>query len=1233
MLKAIYRNFTIRAWSEAKGELKVEVYGVAPGGTQAKPETVRYSRGLFEIDANGSKVDLLDAIKTRRAKQDTLCLVGTILADLIMPPQVRALYVESRRTASNRGERLRLRLMLQLPDLKSLPWEFLYIAQAPGVCDPSGFLALDQDISIVRHEDLNGAEPPSPRGGNYRMVAALASPEGDPKLDIESDYAAIVTALKGAPAGVTITPTWVKPATRADLMAALSTPCDIFHFSGHGYYDEAKATGSLLLEDPADRRSESYEAYKLGLLLKDAKAKVAILSACETAQRPADYETEQLKISNAYGGVAATLVLNGMAAVVASQYTLRDKNALSIPGLLYTSLVSGEPIDDGVYKARKAILQGSDLTDRDWGALVLYHRIEDGIVFPPGSAAQQTVFGPRVDADTQQTDLIGRQTQLEQLGKQLNPGFKLAFHGVYGVGKTSLATALFTHAVTGETFGKGHIWRTIGKASAASALELLATDFPGQQVSSTATLPKKVEAFKALLKSFPGMLFGLDEVSDIKVAEVILDATAGSAVVMNGTARLKLPTATDIAVEPLSPSDARCLFLSLIKLPSPNAADLALIDDICEQMGRLPLGVRLAALKCAEGETLEMLQDRLDTAPGTIPDDKARELFKAAFDELASSATAQTLLIRIACFPTNQASLDALRAGEDNVKFFQAKDKLIALGLLDPSGPGRVSQHPLLNVRSDDSIDRGLIDTQRDFVEQWIEGYAAKHRVDYAMLRKEHGNLLGLVEDLIAQKQWNRVIGSMRNLFDYLRVRGLWQECFDKIDLCLQNEIYLNDANRGWALLHRAILHTLMGRFPKALYDLERAGQRFTHDGDQVNLGRVHYRIAAVGLQTGELQIAGRELHAAIAAMAPNAGEAGADLAGAYARLGAILDQQGDRRKAQEAFQDALKQAAISGDAEEEARAYLGMGAMNQATDAVRAIADFEKALAIAERTGNELQGAGIKLMIGYQHYYAGKYPDAQTQFDAALESYRRFGYQPGIAKGELALGNSALAQRDHEGAEQHYREAIRINAALGQHGAAAYATYQLAVVAHRTGRPDDAERGYVASQTYAKKEKDRILEAAVLAQLARLKLDQQDTQAAKTYALMAEKAATELEDRLTQAAALQTLSLVHKALGEDAQAQEKRVAAAEARATMKDVGSGLAVAAEVERLISRELTPTDSSWLGHVAPVSKLPDLDRILGGQKDMTYTTREPKGDSDKSGGGFDGGGFSGGNGIIP
>ena len=92
------------------------------------------------------------------------------------------------------------------------------------------------------------------------------------------------------------------------------------------------------------------------------------------------------------------------------------------------------------------------------------------------------------------------------------------------------------------------------------------------------------------------------------MARTVLEAAGGCAVLLNATYRLNLAgNAKEIELQPLDLSAAEQLFLSRSGLASASLAplDAALVRKICQRMRRLPLGITLAALKCAEGESLQ----------------------------------------------------------------------------------------------------------------------------------------------------------------------------------------------------------------------------------------------------------------------------------------------------------------------------------------------------------------------------------------------------------------------------------------------------------------------------------------------------------------------------------------------------------------------------------------------------------------------------------------------------
>ena len=213
----------------------------------------------------------------------------------------------------------------------------------------------------------------------FTLVAAFASPPKQDLLNLEADRNAIQAALNDPGVVGQVTPVWVEKCTRTKLMEALKSPADLLHFSGHGEFEDNQ--GKLVLEDPTSEYGDLYPAYLLADLAKPAGVRLAVLSGCKTGE---------ISKANPWGGVARALVLAGVPAVVASQFELYDKSAEPIAKAIYRGVLSGGTIDHAVFQARQAIYQQFELSNTDWGSLVLYLRAEDGVLFKPSVAATAT---------------------------------------------------------------------------------------------------------------------------------------------------------------------------------------------------------------------------------------------------------------------------------------------------------------------------------------------------------------------------------------------------------------------------------------------------------------------------------------------------------------------------------------------------------------------------------------------------------------------------------------------------------------------------------------------------------------------------------------------------------------------------------------------------------------------------------------------------------------------------
>ena len=126
-----YRNFILRVGriSPKTRRYRVEVYGLVPGRQPGSNEFERqaYNRGIFVVASDGETVDLLERLARRRISTSQLHQLGTILSDLLLPGSIRDRFRDSLDTVRERKQRLRLRLMIEAPELIPLPWEYLYL--------------------------------------------------------------------------------------------------------------------------------------------------------------------------------------------------------------------------------------------------------------------------------------------------------------------------------------------------------------------------------------------------------------------------------------------------------------------------------------------------------------------------------------------------------------------------------------------------------------------------------------------------------------------------------------------------------------------------------------------------------------------------------------------------------------------------------------------------------------------------------------------------------------------------------------------------------------------------------------------------------------------------------------------------------------------------------------------------------------------------------------------------
>ena len=268
------------------------------------------------------------------------------------------------------GLRLRLRLT-ETPELAEVPWEFLFDPVA------NRFLNLTPDTPVVRYLELPVPAEPLAVTPPIKVLVMISSPAEYPQLDVEGEWARLQTSLGELLERELVTITRLPSATLASLQRPLRlNEYHVFHFIGHGGFDEQSQDGALALED-GQGRTRLVTGQDLGVMLSDHRSlQLIVLNACEGARGSA---------SDPFAGVAQSLVQQGIPAVIAMQFEITDDAAITFAQELYAAIADGYPVDAALSEARRAIFASGN--DVEWATPVLYMRSPNGQLFDVAKGA------------------------------------------------------------------------------------------------------------------------------------------------------------------------------------------------------------------------------------------------------------------------------------------------------------------------------------------------------------------------------------------------------------------------------------------------------------------------------------------------------------------------------------------------------------------------------------------------------------------------------------------------------------------------------------------------------------------------------------------------------------------------------------------------------------------------------------------------------------------------------
>lgn len=300
------------------------------------------------------------------ADREQLRKLGINAFNFLFNDDVKTLFSASRREAG--GASLKLRIAIDVGDAPSLadfPWELLYEGQEHLCLQPLTPIARSVEAGW---SFVHSARPLQILG----MVARPPLPDAvalNDRLDPDLEQKSITDALAPLEDG-RVQLDWTTAGTRAALRTRLRRPpaggrWDVFHFIGHGGFDEDEGEGFLYFEGIGE--SERVFASPLSWLLADPvyAPQLVVLNSCSGASATP---------GRPFSSIAAKLVSAGIRAVMAMQFQISETAAQEISASFYAEIAQGESLQSALTTTRQK-LAGDRLAE--WVTPVLYLSGED----------------------------------------------------------------------------------------------------------------------------------------------------------------------------------------------------------------------------------------------------------------------------------------------------------------------------------------------------------------------------------------------------------------------------------------------------------------------------------------------------------------------------------------------------------------------------------------------------------------------------------------------------------------------------------------------------------------------------------------------------------------------------------------------------------------------------------------------------------------------------------------
>jgi hypothetical protein len=266
---------------------------------------------------------------------------------------------------------INIRLMLGSPELSTIYWEVMRFRNE--------YIAFRHNL--VRHPFLpRPIGIPKDQSKKLNVLVVSVVEERDPYFAFISEtHHDICSLFQGFENQIKLTSLESSEATLDNIKDAIFEGVDIFHFTGHGHFNQSHPNDSFLRVSNRERLSIRF----LSTLSLQGGLGFSFLNACETGRvavsgdSETSGEADRTDTNKEMVGIAHSLMAIGVPIVVATNHDISVRAGVNMSKRFYSSVIKHQKrIDQAVRDARAELFidENESILSTDWACPALYIR-------------------------------------------------------------------------------------------------------------------------------------------------------------------------------------------------------------------------------------------------------------------------------------------------------------------------------------------------------------------------------------------------------------------------------------------------------------------------------------------------------------------------------------------------------------------------------------------------------------------------------------------------------------------------------------------------------------------------------------------------------------------------------------------------------------------------------------------------------------------------------------------